>query len=145
MFLGWPFSKIVRKFWSVQKHGSGEWGLLAVYRNEEILFKIFREILIYQETWLWWMGTTCTIQKWRNSWKFFFSEKLFANFDPSRNMALVNGGYSQYTEMKKFFQKFFVKFWYIKKHGSGEWGLLALYRNEEILENSSSLKRQVRF
>ena len=97
--LGYPFQKLFAKFWLVKKHGSGEWGLLALYRNEEILenssslkwldrfwnnftemflgwsfSKIVREILIGQETWLWWMGATCTIWKWRNSWKFFFSE-----------------------------------------------------------------------
>ena len=85
-------------------------------------------------------------------------------------MALVNGGYLHYMEIKKFlrilllwnglsefeiisqgcslndpFQKLFVKFWSVKKHSSGEWGLLALYGNEEILKNSSSLKLLVRF
>ena len=29
--LGDPFQKLVAKFQSVQKHGSGEWGLLALY------------------------------------------------------------------------------------------------------------------
>ena len=32
-----------------------------------------------------------------------------------------------------------------KKHGSGEWGLLALYGYEEILKISSSAKLLVRF
>ena len=66
-------------------------------------------------------------------------------------MALVNGGSLHYRDMKKFlknlllqnywsdfeivsqecslgdpFQKVFVKFWSLNKHGSGEWGLLAL-------------------
>ena len=36
MFLGWPFWKIV-------------W-----------------EILIHQQTWLWWMGASCTIRTWSN-------------------------------------------------------------------------------
>ena len=138
MFLGWPFSKILR------------------------------EILIRQKLWLWWMGASCTIQKWRNSLKIFSSETasrivkyfhryvpwvtLFKNcswnFDPSKNVALVNGGYMHYTEMKENlllwnrwsdfeiisqscslgdpFSKLFAKFWLMKKHGSGEWGLLAL-------------------
>ena len=39
MSLGWPFSNTVRKFWSVHKHGSGKWGLFALYRHEEILKK----------------------------------------------------------------------------------------------------------
>ena len=37
MFLGWPFSKTVRKILSVYKYGSGECGLFALYRHEEIL------------------------------------------------------------------------------------------------------------
>ena len=73
------------------------------------------------------------------------------NVDPSINMALVNGGFLHYTDMKKFlknlllqncrsdlriisqecslgdpFQKVSVKFRSLDKHGSGEWGLLAL-------------------
>ena len=79
-------------------------------------------------------------------------------------MALVNGGFMHYTDMKKFlknllwnhwsdfeiisqecslgdpFQKLFAKFWSIYKHGSGKWKLLALYRHEEILKKSSSPK-----
>ena len=77
------------------------------------------------------------------------------------NMALVNGGFLHYRDLKKFlknllrncwsdfdiisqecsfgnpFQKVFAKFWFLHKHGSGEWGLLALYRHKEILVNSS--------
>ena len=66
-------------------------------------------------------------------------------------MALVNGGFLHYMDMKKFlknlllrnnwsdfeiisqecslgdpFQKLLAKFWSLYKHGSGEWGLLAL-------------------
>ena len=76
-------------------------------------------------------------------------------------MALVNGSFLHYMDMKKFlknlllrnrwsdfeiisqecslsdfFQKF-AKFWSLHKHGSGEWGLLALYGHEEILKKSS--------
>ena len=36
-----PFKKVFVKFWSVHKHGSGKWGLFALYGNEEILKKIF--------------------------------------------------------------------------------------------------------
>ena len=82
-------------------------------------------------------------------------------------MALVNGGF---LHMKKFiknllpqngwsdfeiisqecslgdpFQTLFAKFYSVPKHGSGEWGLLALYRHEEILKRSSSQKPLVRF
>ena len=38
-----------------------------------------------------------------------------------------------------------MKFWSINKHGSGELGLFALYRHEEILKKSSSPKPLVRF
>ena len=84
-------------------------------------------------------------------------------------MALVNGGFLHYMDMKKFlknlllrnlwldfemisqecsfgdsFQKLFAKFLSIHKHGSGELGLLALYGHEEILKKSSSPKVHVR-
>ena len=92
------------------------------------------------------------------------------DFAPSINMALVNGGFLHYTDMKKFiknlllrnrwsdfeiisqecslgdpFQILFVKFCSVPKHGSGDWGLFALYRLEEILKKSSSQKLLVRF
>ena len=72
-------------------------------------------------------------------------------------MALVNGGFLHYMDMKKFlknfflqnrwsdfeiisqecflgdlFQKSFAKFWPVNKYGCGELGLFALYRHEEI-------------
>ena len=91
MFLGWPFSKS------------------------------FREILIGQEIWLWWMGATCTIWKWRNSWKVFFSETPWSDFK------IIWQGCS------------------LGDPCSCEWELLALYGHDEILENSLSLKPLVRF
>ena len=68
------------------------------------------------------------------------------NFDPSINMALVNGGFLHYRDMKKFLKNLlrncwsdfeissqecslgdpFQKLCEILIHGSGEWGLLAL-------------------
>ena len=33
--LGDPFQKLLTKFQSVHKHGSGEWGLLALYGHDE--------------------------------------------------------------------------------------------------------------
>ena len=84
-------------------------------------------------------------------------------------MALVNGGFLHYRDMKKFlknlllqncwsdfeiisqecslgdpFKKMFVKFWSVHKHGSGEWGLLALQGHEEMHKKSSP-KLLVRF
>ena len=72
-------------------------------------------------------------------------------------MAVVNGGFLYYMDMKKFlknfllqnrlsdfeiilqecssgdpFQKLFAKFRSVYKYGSGEWGLFALYRHEEM-------------
>ena len=85
-------------------------------------------------------------------------------------MALVNGGFLHYMDMKKFlknlllrnrwsdfeiisqecslgdpFQKLFANFLSLRKHGSGEWGLLALYRHEKIVKKFYSLKPLVRF
>ena len=84
-------------------------------------------------------------------------------------MAMVNGGFLHYTDMKKLlknlllwncssnfeiisqefslgdpFQKLFVKVWSKYKHGSGEWEHFALYGHEEILKKSSSPKPLVR-
>ena len=85
-------------------------------------------------------------------------------------MALVNGDFLHYRDMKKFlknfflqnhlsdfeiisqecslgdpFQKVFTKFRFLHKHGSGEWGLLAPQGHEKILKNSSSPKLLARF
>ena len=95
-------------------------------------------------------------------------QKCLQNFDPSINMALVNGGLLRYMDMQKFFknllrnrwsdfeiisqecslgdpfQKLCAKFLSVYKHDSGEWGLFALYRHEEIHKKSSP-KLPVRF
>ena len=85
-------------------------------------------------------------------------------------MALMNRGFLHYTDMKKFiknrllrnrwsdfeiisqehsfsdpFQILLAKFLSVPKHGSGEWGLFALYRHEAILKKSFSQKPLVRF
>ena len=85
-------------------------------------------------------------------------------------MALVNGGFLHYMDMKKFlknllvrnclsdfeiisqecsfcdpFQKCWHNFDPSIKHGSGEWALFALYGHEEIHKKSSTLKPLVRF
>ena len=52
---------------------------------------------------------------------------------------------SQECSMGDPFQKMFAKFRSVHEHGSGKWGLLALYGHEEILKKSSSLKPLVRF
>ena len=52
---------------------------------------------------------------------------------------------SQECSLGDPFQNLFAKFLTIHKHGSGEWGLLALYGHEEILKKSSSLKLLVIF
>ena len=92
------------------------------------------------------------------------------NFGLSINMALVNGGFLHYMDMKKFLKNFFLqnrlsdfeiisqecswcdsfkklmaKLWSVHKYGSGECGLFALYRHEEIHKKSCSQKPLVRF
>ena len=44
--LGDPFQKLFAKFRSVYKYGSGEWGLFALYRHEEILKKCSQKPLV---------------------------------------------------------------------------------------------------
>ena len=153
MFLGWPFSKMFAKFWSVNKHGSGKWGLLALYGHEEILKKTSTKPLVR-----FWNNFTGVFLGWP------FSKIVRIN------MAVVNGGFLHYMDMKIFlknlllrnrwshfevisqecslgdpFKKLFAKFWSVHKHGSGEWRLLALYGHEEILKKSSSPKPLVIF
>ena len=132
--LGDPFQKFFAKFWSVHKHGSGEWGLLALYRHEEIHKKSSSPKSLFRF--------------WNNVPWMILLKNCSYNFDPSINMALWwMGFFLHYTDMKKFiknlfrnrwsdfeiisqecslgdpFQKLFVKFWSVAKHGSGKWGL----------------------
>ena len=85
-------------------------------------------------------------------------------------MALVNGGFLHYMDMKKFLKNFFLqnsssdfeiisqecslgdpfqtlsaKFCSVYRYGSGEWGLFALYRHKEILKKSCCQKPLIRF
>ena len=91
MSLGWPFQKLSVKFWSVHKHGSGEWGLLALYGHEEILknFLLWNCLSDFEI-----ISQECSLGD--------PFQKLFAKFDPSINMGLVNGGFLHYTDMKKY-------------------------------------------
>ena len=89
--LGDPFQKFFAKFLSVYKYGSGEWGLFALYGLEEILKKLFFqncfsdfEIILQDVPWV-------TVFKICSQ-----------NFYLSINMALVNGGFLHYTDMKKY-------------------------------------------
>ena len=103
-YLGNPFQNLFTKFWSAQKHGFDELGLLALYRDMK---KFLKNLLL------------------RNRWSDF-------EIIP------------QECSLGDPFYKLFAKFWSVHKHGSGEWGLLALSGHEEILKKSSP-KLQVRF
>ena len=147
--LGDPFQKLFAKFWSAQKHGSDELGLLALYRDMKKFLKNLQNCwsdfeIISQECYFGDLFKNCS-----------------RNFDPSINMALVNGGFLYYRDMKKFlknlllgkcwldfeiisweyslgdsFQKVFAKFWSLHKHGSGEWGDFSHYRDmKKFLKN----------
>ena len=159
MFLGSPFLKIVREILiRPDKHGSGEWGLLALYGHEEILKKS--------------SSPKPLVRFWNNFAGMFLGfQKVFAKFWFAQKHGSDEWGLlALYGDTKKFlknlllrncrsdiekisqecsfgdpFQKLFAKFWSVHKHGSGEWGLLALHGHEEILKKSSSLKLLVRF
>ena len=89
-------------------------------------------------------------------------QNCLQNFDLSIKMALVNGGFLHYMDMKKKFlkdhllrnrwshfelisqecslchpfQKLFAKFWSVHKHGSGEWRLFcAIQTWKKFLKN----------
>ena len=93
--MGDPFQKLFAKFWSVKKHCSGEWGFLH-YTD----MKKFLKNLPSQNCW---SDFEIISQKCSSS---DIYQKLLAKFDPSLNMALVNGGYFHYTDMNKFFKIF---------------------------------------
>ena len=103
---GDPFQKLFAKFWSVHKHGSGERGIFALYRHKEN-----HKTSSCPKLHVWfWNNFTGMFLMWP------FSDTCFRNFDPSVNMALVNGGFLHYTDMKKFIknlpsQKPLVRFW----------------------------------
>ena len=109
---GEPCPKLFAKFWSVQKHGSGEWGLLALYEHEETLNKSSPKPLGKFWPNLAWMflersgchGNQMEFSKQflRNLLLLTHFKTCLRNFDPSTNMALVNGGYLHYTGTKKF-------------------------------------------
>ena len=75
MYLWWPFQKVFVKIWSIKKHGSGERGLLALYRHEEIL------------------KNSCSFKPLVRFWN------NFTKFGSVRNMALVNWGCLHYTDI----------------------------------------------
>ena len=155
--LGDPFQKVFAKFWCVQKHGAGEWGLLALYWHEEILIKSSQKLLV----WFWnnftgmflrWPFSKLFAQFWsvhkHNSgeWgllalyghKKFLKNLLFWNRRPDFEII------SQECSLCDPFQKMFAKFWSVHKHGSGKWGLFALYGHEEEI-HKKSLKPLVKF
>ena len=51
MFLVDPFQKVLAKFSSVNKHGTREWGLLALYRHKELL--VDSSLKATKRKWLW--------------------------------------------------------------------------------------------
>ena len=80
--LGDPFQRLFAKFWSVYKHGYGEWGLFAWYRLEEILKNLL---------WNYWSDFKKLFHR-NVPWVTLF-KNCWQNFDLSINMVLVNGGY----------------------------------------------------
>ena len=99
--LGDPFQKLFAKFWSVHKHGSGEWGLLALYGHEEILKKSSSPKLL--------------VRFWNNfagmflGWPF---SKVVCEIDLPKNMALMNWGFfALYRDMKKFLKNLLRNCW----------------------------------
>ena len=73
----------------------------------------------------------------RKPWSQFFKNLQIWNHWPDLEMILQE--YSLGDPLKNILEIF------IKKHGSDECGLLALYGHKEILKNSSPLKPWVRF
>ena len=155
--LGDPFQKMFAKFDPSTNTALVNGGFLH-YRDMK---KFLKNLLL----WNCWSDFEIISQEYSLSDPFKY---CLQNFDLSMNMALVNGGFLYYMDMKKFlknfflqnrlsdfeiilqecslgdcFQNLFAKFWSVYKYGSGEWGLFALYRHEEILKKSCSLIRAI--
>ena len=98
--MGDPFQKLFAKFGFVYKHGSGEWGLPALYGHKEILKK---SSSLKQGSDFEIISQKCPLD---NSF-----QKLFAKFDPSTNMALMNGCFLCYrsSDMKKFIKNLLLR------------------------------------
>ena len=101
--LGDPLQKVFAKFCSLHKHGCGEWGLLALYGNEEILKNLLRNR---------WSDFEIISQECSLGDPF---QKCSQNFDLSIDMALVIGGlfalYGHEEILKKLFSpKLLVRF-----------------------------------
>ena len=130
-----PFQKFLAKFLSFKKHGSGEWGLLAVWPWRNSLKFLFSEIVgvrfwnnftetfvgwpfskcvcktfIHQETWLWWLGL---LTPYRH-------EEIIKKSNRWSDFKII----SQICSLDDPFENFFPKFWYLKKHGCDEGGYL---------------------
>ena len=140
--LGDPFQHLFAKFWSIRKLGSGELGLLALYRD----MKKFLKNLLLRNCW---SDFEIILQECSLGDPF---QKVFAKFwSAQKHGSDELGLLALYRDMKKFlknlflwncwsdfeiisqecsfrdpFQKLFVKFWSVHKCGSGEWGLLVL-------------------
>ena len=95
-----PFQNLFTKFWSVNKHGSGEWGLFALYGHEEILKKCSSLKLL--------------VRYWNNFTEMFLEWPLLrncsGNFDLSLNIALVYGDYRHDLILNKK-DKMALNFW----------------------------------
>ena len=139
MFLGWPFSKIVREILIHQKTcGSGEWGFLCTIQKWRKFLKKSSSLKP--------LGQILTITWLECSLGGPLSKIVHRNFDSSKTLVAMA---TKWNLLKKFFkilllwnrwsdfeiisqscslgdpfQKLFTKFWSVKKHGSGEWGLL---------------------
>ena len=133
------FQKVVTKFWLFKKHGSRNWGLITLYRHEGILKNS--------------SSLKPLVRFWNNFAEMFIRWLLkicLQNVDASRIMALVNGSYLHFSDMKEFLEilpwnywsdfeiiskrctlndsrkKSLAKFLSIRKHGSVEWRLLVI-------------------
>ena len=150
MFLkGDSFQKVCTKFWSVHKHGSGKWELLALYGHEEIL-KISSSLKPLVRFWNTFTGMflgdpfQILFMKFWSVHRHGSGERrllaLYWHEEILKKSSSLNcwSGFeilSQGCSLGDPFQKVFIKLWSINKHGSGEWGHFLLYRHKKFLKN----------
>ena len=150
LLLGWLFSKMFAKFWSVEKHGHCGGDFLHYMHMKKSLKNLL---------WNRWLEFGIISQDCflRDSFK-----KLFANIWSVEKYGPHGGGFFHCVDFREILQdssplKLLVRFWInlaglffgdpfqilfakflsVNKHGINKWGLLAPYKHIEILVNSS--------
>ena len=159
LFLGWPFSKVGREI-LIHQETWPPWGGDFLHYTD--MKKFFKYLLLWNP----WFDFEIISQECSLGYPF---QKLFANFDSSKNIAAMRGrlfplyGHEEihkksssstllvriWNNFTRFslcdpFKKLFATIWSVEKYGRHGGRLFHCVDFREILQNSSSLKLFVR-